>query len=225
MLFRLSLSSRFLLLCFISFLAVTGCKKSNDDITDGDGNVYTSVVIGTQEWLLENLKTTTLNDGTPILHVPSISDWAATTGSAYCWYENEISNKEDYGALYNWKAVSTGKLCPKGWHVPTNAEWTVLTDYLGGTAGAAYKVKETGTGHWLTTTAQVTNSSGFTALPGGYRDYSGNYDRQGSIGYWWTATEENSGNAWFRSVFENYDEVYGGWTDKSFGYSVRCIKN
>ena len=225
MTFRISIPSGILLLCGIALLSVTGCKKSNDDITDGDGNVYTSVIIGTQEWLLENLKTTRLNDGTGISHVPSITAWAAETNAAYCWYNNETTNKEDYGALYNWKTVATGKLCPKGWHVPTSAEWTILTDFLGGVAGSAYKVKETGTGHWFSTTIQVTNSSGFTALPGGYRDYSGQFDRQGSIGYWWTATEENSGNAWFRSVFENYDEVYGSWTDKSFGYSVRCIRD
>lgn len=222
---RTSLPASLLLFCGLCLMAVSGCSKSGDDITDGDGNVYTSITIGTQDWLFENLRTTRLNDGTAIQHVPGISAWAAATNAAYCWYNNDVASKEDYGALYNWKTVSTGKLCPRGWHVPTDAEWTVLTDYLGGVAGAAYKVKENGTAHWLTTTAQVTNSSGFTALPGGYRDYSGQFDRQGSIGYWWTATEENTGNAWYRSVFENYDEVYGSFTNKSFGYSVRCIRD
>jgi len=213
------------LICSLSLLAIAGCKKSNDDIADGDGNVYTSIVIGTQEWLLENLKTTKLNDGTAIHHVPGISEWAAATNASYCWYNNDVANKEDYGALYNWKTVSSGKLCPKGWRVPGDEDWTVLINYLGGEEGAAYKIKETGTDHWLGTNALVTNSSGFTALPGGYRDYSGQFDRQGSIGYWWTSTEENPGNAWCRSVFENYDEVYGSWTNKNFGYSVRCIKD
>ena len=223
--FRTSLPSALLLLCGFFIVAVAGCSKSSDDITDGDGNVYTSVVIGTQEWLLENLKTTKLNDGTAIQHVPGISAWAAATNASYCWYNNEAANKEDYGALYNWKTVASGKLCPKGWHVPADAEWTVLTDYLGGAEGAAYKIKETGIAHWLTTTAQVTNSSGFTALPGGYRDNSGQFDRQGSIGYWWTATEEDAGNARYRSVFENYDEVYGSHANKSSGYSVRCLRD
>lgn len=121
-----------LLSVIIGFFLIC-CKKNEESIgiTDIEGNVYTSVKIGTQTWMVENLKTTKYNDGTSIPLVTDNAVWKSSLSPAYCWYDNDISNKEPYGALYNWFAVNTGKLCPSGWHVPTIDEWSVLEQFLG----------------------------------------------------------------------------------------------
>ena len=152
-------------------LLVTGCKKDNDDstVTDIDGNVYKTITIGAQVWMKENLKVTKLNDGTAIELVINDDDWGISTSPGYCWYDNDVNNKNLYGGLYNGYCVITGKLCPTGWHVPTDSEWTELSDYLGGDDVAGGKMKETGTTHWLSPNTDANNESGFTGLPGGYR--------------------------------------------------------
>ncbi len=127
-------------------LLATGCKKGNDDstVTDIDGNVYNTVVIGSQVWLQENLKTTKFKDGSAIPNVTSDSEWGSINTPGFCWYDNDqAANKNKYGALYNWHTVNTGKLCPEGWRVPTNADWTELIDELGGETMAANKLKST----------------------------------------------------------------------------------
>ena len=116
-----------------------------------------------------NLKTTKYNDGTSIPNVTNDTSWSNLTTGAYCWYNNDVSYKNPYGALYNWYAVNTGKLAPKGWHVPSDAEWTTLITYLGGESIAGGKLKEAGTTHWLSPNTEATNSTGFSALPGGRR--------------------------------------------------------
>jgi len=210
----------------LALLINCGCKKETETkITDADGNLYTSVKIGDQEWLVENLRTTRLTDGTVLQNVTGKTEWANLVTPAFCLYNNDDDNKNDYGALYNYAAVASGKLCPKGWHVPSDEEWTALTDFLGGESNAGDKMKETGTSHWNNTSVNVTNSSGITALPGGYRDYQGEFDRLGDIAYWWTSTENSSSEAWYRSIFQNDDEVYFSWVNKNFGYSVRCLRD
>ena len=142
---------------------------SNRLVTDIDGNVYQTVTIGTQVWMVENLKTTRYIDGTAIPLDTNSSTWGGLTTPGYCWYNDSAIYGNTYGALYNWYAVNTGKLAPAGWHVPTDSEWTVLTTYLGGETVAGGKLKDTGTTYWQSPNTGATNASGFLALPGGFR--------------------------------------------------------
>ena len=162
-------------------------------LTDIDGNAYKAIKIGNQVWMYENLKTTKLNDGTAIPLVTTSAAWGNLTTPGYCWYNNdEASNKNVYGALYNWYTINTGKLCPAGWHVPTVAEWTTLTTFLGGESVAGGKLKETGIAHWKSPNTGASNETGFTALPGGFRDFDGVFAQIYNSGCWWSATEYNT---------------------------------
>jgi uncharacterized protein (TIGR02145 family) len=177
----------------------TDMEEPNPNLTYGkvsdiDGNDYKTIQIGIQEWMAENLKTTKYNDGNSIPNVTDFIEWSDLITGVYCWYKNDASAyKATYGALYNWFTVSTGKLCPAGWHVPSDAEWTTLYGYLGGAGVAGGKLKETGTTHWISPNTGATNSSGFTALPGGTLslfndpDFSG-WGDPGSSGIWWSAS-------------------------------------
>ncbi len=210
-------------------ILTTNCEKKedpSDTMTDRDGNVYTSVTIGTQVWMVENLKTTKYNDGTDIPLVTDDTEWANLNTPGYCWYNNDAATyKNPYGALYNWYAVSTGKLCPTGWHVPTDAEWTTLTTYLGGESVAGGKLKELGTTHWTTPNTGATNETGFAALPGGYIYYDGTFDFIGNIGGWWSATEYYPPSAHARGMYYDLSDVYSLYNSKEIGYSIRCLKD
>jgi uncharacterized protein (TIGR02145 family) len=215
------------LFCFV----LTGLQAQT--LKDNDGNVYKFVTIGAQVWMMENLKTTKYNDGIAIPLVKDDKTWEALTTPAYCWYKNDAaSNKNAYGALYNWYAVSTNKLCPRGWHVPTDAEWTILTIYLGGEGAAGGKLKEKGTNRWESPNSGATNESGFTALPGGSRNYAGAFDYSGSNGLffrsngcWWSSTELYTFNAYYRRMYNSLSVVYRSLSVKQSGYSVRCLKD
>jgi len=211
----------------LTLLLTDSCTKEDDNtIRDADGNVYTSVTIGTQVWMVENLKTTKYNDGTGIPLVTDDVQWSNLATGAFCWYENNISNKDIYGALYNWHAVSTGNLCPIGWHVPTDAEWTTLTTYLGGESVAGGKLKETGTTHWTTPNTDATNEMGFTALPGGsLYNPVGAYDGNGGNGHWWSSNSNSILNAWIMVMFYGNASVAMGSFGKHGGCSVRCVKD
>jgi uncharacterized protein (TIGR02145 family) len=193
-----------------------------DSIYDSEGNKYRTIVIGTQTWTAENLRSTKLNDGTEIPFVPDGNGWASLTTPGYCWFNNDSVG---YGAIYNWYAVATAKLCPEGWHVPTDDEWTILTDYLGGKSIAGGMLKETGTSHWQSPNTDATNGSGFTGLPTGYRNYGGGFNSIGNYGFWWTATEWSSTGAWYRDVFYGYNSVDRSNTIKRSGATIRCIKD
>ncbi len=162
------------------------------NITDVEGNSYKTVYIGTQQWMAENLKVTKYNDGTALNIIGTTLLQDNTTGAwSYC--NNDVANNAKYGKLYNWYAVSpttngNKNVCPTGWHVPTNAEWTVLTEYLGGESVAGGKMKEVGTTNWNSPNVDATNTSLFTGLPGGNRE-SGDYYGIGSGGCWWSSTE------------------------------------
>ena len=188
--------------------------------TDGDGNNYPSVQIGTQVWMAENLKTKKYNDGTDITLVTDNSAWTKLTIPGYCWYNNdEAGYKNTYGALYNWYAVNYGKLCPVGWHAPSFDEWETLITYLGSWEVAGGKMKETGTAHWNPNTG-ATNETGFTALPGGQRGNSGYFFDLGYFGgYWWSATE-----AWYRVIECRNISISSLAERETIGFSVRCIK-
>jgi uncharacterized protein (TIGR02145 family) len=194
---------------------------------DADNNNYAIVTIGTQVWMFENLKTTKFNDGTFIPEVTAPSAWAELTTPGYCWYNNDISNKHAYGALYNGFAVNTAKLAPVGWHVPSDAEWKTLTEYLGGMDIAGGKLKDAGPIEWLSPNGGATNETGFTALPGGQREIEdGMFYDIGMAGAWWSATANDYPFiGWMRGV--NYldgaldrDDEYG-----AAGFSVRCLRD
>ena len=195
-------------------------------VTDADGNVYGTVKIGNQVWLTENLRTTKYSDGSDIPLVTDSAAWSNLDTSGYCWNNNDsAANAQIYGALYNWYTVNTNKLCPSGWHVPTDTEWTVLTDYLGGLAGG--RLKETGTAHWNDPNTDAINDSKFTALPGGRRFSSGAFAGIGSTGSWWSATEIDIGSAWRRKMLYYQGDVYREINSnyKELGFSVRCLRD
>ena len=201
-------------------------QTTNPTVTDIDGNIYHSVTIGTQVWLVENLNTTKYRNGNPISNLTSSTDWANTAVGAYCNYNNSASNSTIYGKLYNWHAVNDSRfIAPAGWHVATEAEWTTLVNYLGGGSIAGGKLKETGTVHWTTPNTGATNETGFTGLPGGYRWTSGTFAQITYLGRWWSATAYDSGNA--RAFMLNYNDNTGdlGTNIKEVGYSVRCVKD
>lgn len=204
-------------------------------VTDIEGNMYKTVIIGTDVWMAENLKVTKLNDNTEITYAPEAVDWIVLTGAGYCWYGNDPDyNKPLYGALYNWYAASTANLCPTGWHVPTDLEYNALEVALGlpqadvdiwGWRGTDHGSKMKSTTGW-NAGENGTNTSGFTALPGGYRFYSdGTYQGQNSYEYWWTATEHDADRGWYRRLDGNNAAVYKASTDKRAGKAIRCVKD
>jgi uncharacterized protein (TIGR02145 family) len=194
-------------------------------LTDIEGNVYKYVTIGTQVWMAENLKTTKYNDGSAIPLVTDYNTWGDLKTPGYCWFNNDIFYKNTYGALYNWFAVNTGMLAPIGWHVPSDAEWSVLTTFLGYEDVAGGKMKETGTSHWKAPNQGATNTSSFTGLPGGYRDYNGIFTDLGDRAGFWTTSTANTGDAWLRELHFSYQTVNRYDWYQVHGYSVRCIKD
>ena len=224
-----------------------------------DGNVYQTVKIGNQVWMAENLKTTRYSDGTAIPLVTGSINWDALTATdkAYCWYNDDIANKAVYGALYTWAAAMNGAVsstanpsdiqgvCPTGWHLPSDAEWTQMENYLadnghnydvttgGGSAKIAKSLASTSgwTSHSGTGTVGNTdypayrNKSGFTALPGGYRSHHGAFESISNYGYWWSATEFSTNLAWYRLMFYYRSHVYRGNYYKEVGFYVRCVRD
>jgi len=196
-------------------------------VTDIESNIYNAVIIGNQVWMAENLKVTKYRDGTAIPTGHTNSDWANLSTGAYAIYNNNASNEVDtYGNLYNWYAVDDSRnIAPEGWHVPTVAEWTTLISYLGGGQVAGGKLKETGTTHWNSPNEGATNESGFTALPGGYRNYeNGNYSFMGKLGYFWSTTDHVSGRAWSRPLHYMGSHISSNSETKGHGFSIRCVR-
>lgn len=215
-----------LFLCF--------CKKdktpdnNNNMVKDIDGNVYHTVKIGEQIWMVENLKVTHYNTGkTQADEIPLVADdnaWNNLSTPGYCYYNNDDANKKTYGALYNWYAVNTGKLAPKGWHVPSKEEWDTLKEYVGSVVGG--KLKETGTVHWKPENDYATNETGFTALPGGLRDSSrGRFFSINNNAFFYSSTSEVNGKADARFMGYSDGGLTVRYSDKTCGYSVRCIKD
>ena len=213
-------------------------------VTDIDGNVYKTVTIGAQVWMAENLKSTRYNDGTAISLVTEGKVWAIPSTPAYCWYNNdEATNKKAYGALYNWYAVDSasngGKnVCPVGWHLPPDSLWTILTDYLVsngyGYGGSVINIAKSmayiagwseapGEGEIGYEQAK-NNTSGFAALPSGYRDFDGTFDAAGSFTGWWAGTEYGPGDAWSRVMIYSGSNISRQENSKEIGYSVRCVR-
>lgn len=195
-------------------------------VTDVDGNVYHTVTIGTQIWMVENLRTTRYRNGDLIPCVTDGKAWFNLKTPGYCWYNNDAQTYNMYGALYNWYAVDDNrKIAPAGWHIPTNAEWTILTTYLGGEIVAGGKLKETGTTHWQSPNTGATNETGFTALPGGYRYYGGIFIGMGGYGYWWSASQLNINEADNKFIISGNSVMDRDYGNKSLGGYVRCLKD
>jgi uncharacterized protein (TIGR02145 family) len=215
-----------------------------DGVVDLAGNIYHVVTIGTQTWMVENLKTTKYNDGTTIPNVTDATSWAAQSTGAYSEYNNTPNNGTTYGKLYNYYAiVNAHKLCPTGWHVPTDAEWTTLENYLidnsfnydgTNTENKYAKALASATG-WTSDNSIGTvgnidyptnrNATGFTALPGGYRYVDGTFFDIGNVGFWWSSSEYDANNAWERDLFYFNSDVKRENYLKSYGFSVRCVRD
>lgn len=201
--------------------------QTKEGVKDANGNIYSAVKIGTQTWMASNLKTTKFNDGTNIPLITEDTQWSSSNSPGYSWYNNDKATYENtYGAIYNWYAVDTDKLCPTGWHVPTENEWTILTNQLGGNSNAGKKLKETGTAHWPAPNDQATNEYGFTALPGGARHQTGPFSDINEIARWWSATDRSETDAWIYYIMSNSNYLFrGSGNGKKSGYYVRCVKD
>jgi uncharacterized protein (TIGR02145 family) len=196
-------------------------------VKDVDGNTYKTIQIGTQTWMAENLKTTKFRNGAPIPNITDNTQWQNNTTGAYCSYNNNTSNDCPYGKLYNWYAVkSANQLCPTGWHVPSDLEWINLENILGGAASGnvGNKMKSEGNQYWMPTNIG-NNNSGFSAIPGGYRNSNGVSWGVGNTGNYWSSTGVNTSTAWDRSLTYNYGGLDGVTSNKNIGKSVRCIKD
>ena len=222
------------------FIFSPGCNKDENfhipapsspwvvygSLTDQDGNTYKTINIGTQTWMIQNLKTTLYNDGTSIPLANDAASWINLTTPACCWQENDPAYRVTYGLLYNWYTVKTGKLCPSGWHVPGEVEWDRLINYLGGENIAGGKLKETGFRHWNSPNTGATNESYFRAFPGGNRLNGPDalYSNLREMGCWWTTA---SGEDWggSRLIYYNSDHIQKSISPKNWGLSVRCVSN
>ncbi len=192
-----------------------------------NGYSYSSIVLGNgQEWMAENLRTTSYANGDPIPNVTIGAQWGNLTTGAWVHYNNDSLYENPYGKLYNWYTVNDSRnVCPTGWHVPSDAEWTVLSDYLGGESVAGGKMKFTGTQYWLSPNQYATNESGFSGLPGGCRFDAFAFEYIGGAGIWWSSTEIRAGSAWTRSLGCDGGGVSRGLGPKQYGYSVRCLRD
>ncbi|MBN1183136.1 MAG: fibrobacter succinogenes major paralogous domain-containing protein [Bacteroidales bacterium] len=219
---------------------ITSITFGGGTVTDIDGNVYQTLVIGDQEWMVENLKVTHYNNGDPIPHLTDGGDWSSTNEGAYCVYDNEPSNADTYGNLYNWYAVDDPRgLAPEGWHVPEDEEIMELEMYLGMTYEEAHDTGWRGTneGSKLAGNADLWyngdlendtefGSSGFDFLPGGYRNYYGGlFSNLSYSGAFWSSTENDSSGAWYRGLDCSFTDVNRYFSYGQGGFSVRCVRD
>jgi uncharacterized protein (TIGR02145 family) len=231
--FNLSL---ILILGFFTFLS-SSCKKDEAEpnvsspsllVADIDGNIYHTVRIGSQVWMVENLKTTHFRNGEAILNVTDSTEWGNFATAYYCNYNNDNSYVETYGRLYNYYAVINSRnIAPTGWHVPTNMEWETLENFLGGYNIAGAKLKEKGSIHWGNANNEATNETGFNALPGGCRTPDGKFTDIGSQGNWRSSSARTDNSSWNCNMvyFSNYLYRNSAENDKKSGYSIRCIQD
>jgi len=231
---------RSILLIAIPFLGMSSIIAQTTNmgtVTDIDGNVYHTVLIGNYRWMAENLRTTSYNNG---VEIPCITDsivWRSLIIGAYCWYQNNEVNGVTYGALYNWYAVNTDRLCPDGWRVPTDNEWIdleasadtrfgqgdpVWDDQGGRGQDAGLRLKATS--GWCSQ-GNGTDNLGFSALPGGERCSQGRFFVGGKSGFWWSNSGKNDSAAWYRNMIYGLEEIYRNTHPKWMGFSVRCIRD
>ena len=207
-----------LLLCFNLFSQNTG-----GGLTDIDGNNYTTVIIGSQEWMSENLRTTKYSNGNPIPMDNDDVQWSSLTTGA--WVNYDYIEQSQYGRLYNWYSIiDQRKLCPTGWNIPTREDWITLTDNLGGLESAGGKMKIPGFEFWNSPNTNATNESGFSGIPGGYRLFNSDFVNFGNFGRWWSSTQESQWRGWHLSLGYIYGNATIDVSEFTIGASVRCVK-
>ena len=226
-----------LILSISCAFALPSCKKKENNskilnpnitygsLTDIDGNQYATVNIGSIEIMAENLKVTKYSNGDPIPNVQDGNEWINLSTGAWSHYNNDSQYENPYGKLYNWYAISDSRnVCPSGWHVPTDSEWTSITDFLGGDTIAGGKMKSSGTQLWSSPNTDATNESGFSGLPGGNRRYDGFFSKMGGDGEWWIAVDSTYGGL---IELVSYSGGIGRYYQviKVKGLSVRCVKD
>ena len=231
-------SAGLLAIIMIIILPASGQTHSYGIVTDIDGNRYKTVVIGDLEWMAENLRTTSFSNGEKIPYCISDTVWSGSEGSAYCWYSNDSYNERIYGALYNWYSVDKKLLCPVGWRVPSDSDWSRLSGFadtkfkmdsrVWGSAGlsgfdAGRRIKARS--GWAKE-GNGTDDFSFSALPGGERSgKDGHFHLAGYNGYWWSSTEEGKSDSWYRSIIYSLDNISRDTHNKACGFSVRCIRD
>ena len=224
-----------LIICIVGFTINQCCSNDKSTVTDIEGNLYRTISIGKYRWMAENLKTTRYNDGIEIPLVQDQSTWLRLSHDAFCFYQNDENYADTFGLLYNWYAVSSGKLCPDGWRVPTDDDWKYLEGFVDskyaekdsvwsklGLRGKDAGIKLKSANGWR---AGVTGTDdfGFKGLPGGERlsrFYAG-----GSSGFWWSSTEASRSSAYYRNLIYSFELVASNTHPKIMGCSVRCIKD
>ena len=217
-----------LMVAIISFLVF---NNSVSQVTDKDGNVYKTIIIGTQEWMLENLNGTHFRNGDAIQQEKDDDDWSQLNTPAWCNFDNNSNNGKTFGKLYNYQAVNDPRgLAPKGWHIPNDAEWKQLINYLGGDSLAGEKIKSLS--KWKSPPTAIRNESGFSAYPVGSRggrrrseNCSGCFDGIGYYAYFWSSTEVRGGYNNCFSLSDMLPKLFYGNSEMQAGYSVRCIKD
>jgi len=208
-------------------------------VTDQNGNAYATIVIGTQEWMAENLRTTNYANGDPIPNVTDAGQWGGLTTGAWAHFDNDDQYENPYGKLYNWYAVADPRnVCPNGWHVPTESEWSQLElelglppgevndiDFIGTAQNVGGKMKATAL--WDDPNTGATNESGFSGLPGGFRSTgAGTFLNSGDRGFWWSASENSTQvAAWRRHLYYSNAGIYRVTQDKRAGFSARCVRD
>jgi uncharacterized protein (TIGR02145 family) len=226
----------------LSFTTSSGSSSTGDpfnpnltygSVTDQDNNTYKTIQIGTQTWMAENLRTTRYRNGTAIPNITDNTQWQNNTTGAWSYYNNDANNNVPYGKLYNWYAVNnTNQLCPTDWHVPSDAEWTTLINFLDSNADggnnsntAGGKMKSIGTQYWFSPNTSATNSCGWSGLAGGGRYYNGIFLYVGSDGFWWSSTQSSTLYAWYRTLYYSLGGIDRDYYAKAYGVSVRCVKD
>ncbi len=201
-------------------------SSASNEPSSNEVNISNEVTIGTQVWMTKNLDVATFRNGDPIPEAKTHEEWQAAGYNkqpAWCYYDNTPVNGAKYGKLYNWYAVADPrKLCPEGWHVPNDSDWSTLIMYLGGDAVAGGKMKST---MYWTDNYSASNESGFNGLPGGDRFYNGSFYNVGDYGYWWSSSEYNTTYAWNLSLFYLDGGVLRNFGGKEIGLSVRCLRD
>ena len=202
-------------------------------MTDSEGNSYRTIQIGNQTWMAENLRVTKFRDGNAIPNINDTAQWRTTTSPARCTYREDVANNFLYGNLYNWFAVeSPSNLCPRGWHIPTDAEWGILLNLLDSKSSggdsvniAGSRMKIAGNVYWDPPNTNASNSSGFSANAGGARFPSGSFGAIRSFGLWWSSTQTDATTAWVRQLGNTSESAARVSYQKTFGFSVRCVKD
>jgi len=224
-----------LITAILSFAGVVNAQDNPYEampVKDTDGNVYKTIMLENGVWMAENLRTTKFNDGTPIPLIKEWGAWKGTKSPGYGWYKDDADYKKSVGAIYNWHAVGTKKLCPKGWHVPTEQEWIDMMEYAGTAERSGdnpARLKEAGTAHWKSPNEGATNSIFFNALPAGEISYFHTNAELGTRATWWTSSEDMSDkppmNALITGLSYDFHSRTGGTNPKEDAYSVRCKKD